>query len=411
MPVSHALQHRSALSLAALTGVGMLASDLYLPALPSIQRDLLASLTATQATMAIFMFALAASQLAWGWVADRHGDARAIVAGTLMLAAGSLICALAEAMPPMLLGRLLQGLGAGAATVAVPALIRRRFSEKDSVGAMSLVATVESTIPALGPVIGAAIVLQWGWRVSFYLIALAAVVLLPVVSRIVRAGGQGPVHVPVPVAAGAARFAPGFLRHALSYAAMFAALLMFVASAPHLVSGWLGSAISGFALLQLFGVGGFMAGAALGARGARKAGVESMVRAGSALQLLAGLLMLACAAVDLRSLPLLIAAWVLFCGGLGLRGPSLMSRTLSLANGSAGVAAGLAMTLAFGATAAATMAVAPFLGLGLYPVAIALCLLVVASMALTPEMLGNPAATRPVTQPRAGSSPPPPDVS
>ncbi|NHZ32825.1 MFS transporter [Massilia rubra] len=376
-------QRRLAMPLATLTAVGMLASDLYLPALPSMQAELHATMAAGQGTMAVFMLALALSQFGWGWLADRYGDFGAIMAGTSLLAVGSVLCGLAPDMASLLAGRLIQGLGAGAATVAVPALIRRRFSEADSAGAMALVATVESTVPAIGPVLGAAIVLHLDWRVSFYLIAAVALGLLPLVSRII---GRG-------TAAGAAGMMPdapaawlnrGFVRHALSYAAMFGALLMVVASAPHLVTAWIGTSVSGFAVLQLCGVGAFMLAATLGARLAGRDGVGRAMLAGASLQALAAAMMLAQALADLRSLTALIAVWVVFCGGLGLRGPSLMARALSLAGGNPGKGAGVVMTAAFGVTALATMAVAPYLAGGLLPVALGVSALVSFSIVLVP---------------------------
>lgn len=387
-------QRRLAMPLAALTAVGMLASDLYLPALPSMQAQLSASMSAGQGTMAIFMLALAFSQFAWGWMADHYGDLLTIMAGTLLLAVGSVLCGLAPDMPSLLIGRLIQGLGAGAATVAVPALIRRRFSEADSVGAMALVATVESTVPAIGPVLGAAIVLHLDWRVSFFLIAAVAVALLPLVSRIVgrsASGGQ--------VAKGQDAAAPwlnrAFARHALSYASMFGALLMVVASAPHLVTAWIGTGVGGFALLQLCGVGAFMLAATGGARLVGRYGVGRTMLIGAGLQLLAAAMMLAQALAELRSLTVLIAAWAVFCGGLGLRGPSLMSRALSLAAGNPGKGAGVVMTAAFGMTALATMAVAPFLTGGLLPVALGVALLVASSSVLVPGAWGALVAAEP----------------
>lgn len=376
-------QRHLTMPLAALTALGMLASDLYLPALPSMQAELRATMSAGQGTMAIFMLSLALSQFAWGWLADRYGDARAIVAGTLLLAAGSLLCGLAPDMASLLAGRLLQGLGAGAATVAVPALIQRRFSEADSVGAMALVATVESTVPAIGPVLGAAIVLHLDWRVSFFLIAALALGLLPLVSRIV---GRSAPCLPAGLAGETAAtwLNWGFVRHALSYATMFGALLMVVASAPHLVTAWIGSGVSGFAVLQLCGVGAFMLAATAGARLVGRYGIERAMLAGAGLHLLAAAMMLAQALADLRSLAALIGAWAVFCGGLGLRGPSLMSRALSLAVGNPGKAAGVVMTAAFGMTALATMAVAPFLTGGLLPVAAGVSLLVLSSIVLAP---------------------------
>lgn len=384
--------HRLAVPLASLTALGLLASDLYLPAIPAMRVALGASIPAAQATMAVFMAALALSQLAWGWAADRFGDRRTIVAGTVLLGGGSLLCAVAPGIEAMLAGRLVQGLGAGAATVAVPALVRRRFDAADAVKALAVVAMVESTIPALGPVIGTAIVLQAGWRSTFWLIAVLALLLLPLVARIIGAA-------PTPAAdAGHAAATSGYLpllrngrymRYALSYAAMFGALLMYVASAPVLVTHALGLGIEAFAALQMFGVLAFMAGAAFAVRAVKRLGEQWLMRSGMLLQYLAGAGLVAIALAGLAGangqLALSLTA-ALFCGGLGLRGAATMGGALQAAGASAGKGAGLLMFMSFAAVACATQLVAPFLHYGLMPVGLLLFALVSASALLLPRV-------------------------
>ena len=54
---------RTLLPLALLTGTSMLAMDLFLPAVPTLQAQLHTSVTQAQATVAIYLAGLAASQL------------------------------------------------------------------------------------------------------------------------------------------------------------------------------------------------------------------------------------------------------------------------------------------------------------------------------------------------------------
>lgn len=385
--------HRLAIPLASLTALGLLASDLYLPAIPVMAAELGASIPSAQATMALFMAALALSQLAWGWAADHFGDRRTIMAGTALLGGGSLVCAMAPGIDWMLAGRLLQGLGAGAATVAVPALIRRRFNEADAVKALAMVAMAESTIPALGPVAGAAIVLYADWRSTFWLIAAMSLLLLPLVARIVG-------HGPAPAAAahstttsGQRGYAPLlrnrlYLRYALSYAVMFGALLMYVASAPVLVTHALGLGIEAFAILQICGVLAFMIGASAAVRMVKRLGQQWLVRSGTLLQFLAGAGLMGMALAGLtgtRGLVVLAMLAALFCGGLGLRGPATMGGALHAAGEDAGKGAGLLMFLAFACVAGATQLVAPFLHYGLLPLGALLFAMVSASALLLPR--------------------------
>jgi MFS transporter, DHA1 family, multidrug resistance protein len=385
--------HRLAIPLASLTALGLLASDLYLPAIPVMAAELGASIPSAQATMALFMAALALSQLAWGWAADHFGDRRTITAGTALLGGGSLVCAMAPGIDWMLAGRLLQGLGAGAATVAVPALIRRRFNEADAVKALAMVAMAESTIPALGPVAGAAIVLYADWRSTFWLIAAMSLLLLPLVARIVGHGPApaAPAH---PAAASGQRgYAPLlrnrlYLRYALSYAVMFGALLMYVASAPVLVTHALGLGIEAFAILQICGVLAFMIGASAAVRMVKLLGQQRLVRSGTLLQFLAGAGLMGMALAGLtgtRGLVVLAMLAALFCGGLGLRGPATMGGALHAAGEDAGKGAGLLMFLAFACVAGATQLVAPFLHYGLLPLGALLFAMVSASALLLPR--------------------------
>jgi MFS transporter, DHA1 family, multidrug resistance protein len=57
---------RTVLPLSVVTATSMLALDLYLPAVPILQSELAIGVTAAQASVAIFLAGLAASQLLWG---------------------------------------------------------------------------------------------------------------------------------------------------------------------------------------------------------------------------------------------------------------------------------------------------------------------------------------------------------
>lgn len=386
--------YRTSLPLASLTAVGMLATDLYLPAVPTLSQELGGSLTQSQATLAVFMAALAISQLLWGWASDHFGERRTVLAGTALLAMASVVCALAPNIETLLVARIVQGLGAGAATVVVPVLIRKQFSEADAVKSIAVVAMAESVIPAAGPVAGAVVIAYADWRLTFWLVALPTLLLLPVISAIVADGRR-----PAPQTAAASwSFGPvlrnvAFMRYALSYALMFGALLAFVASAPHIATDWLGQPVSAFAFLQVCGVAAFMLGAAGGGRLAQGRGADLPIAAGVWTQAASCAALVLLAWTDLRSLAGVATAWAVFCAGLGMRGPSTMARALSAGSALAGKASGLLMFLAFAVSSVATMLVAPLLEDGLLLLALVMSAMVLASAALLPRTRTCPAHT------------------
>lgn len=331
---------RSILPLALFTAVGLLATDLYLPAVPSLPQQLGGSIESAQATLAAFSAALAVSQLVWGAAADRFGHRRTLAFAVLLQLVAGAACALAPSMGALIGARLAQGFGVGAAMVIVPALVRQSFGDGGAVRALAWLGIVESAVPGLAPLVGAALLVVADWRTSFWIIVALSAIAAPLVFRVIPTARAMRACAPANVGAHAGGYrrllrSPVYLGYALGHALCFAALLAFVASAPQVVEIWLGAGPSTFSLMQACGVAAFM--------------------------------LLAYA--DWRSTPLVVASWMLFCGSLGLRGPASMARALAAEPAVAGRAAGLLMFFGLGGAALATQAVAPFLRLGLAPVA------------------------------------------
>jgi predicted MFS family arabinose efflux permease len=230
-------------------------------------------------------------------------------------------------------------------------------------------------VPALAPIAGAMLLARADWRFSFWIVLAALVAVWPWAWRAIPRQPRDP-------RAAASRSAGGYVElladrrytgYALGHALCFGALISFVASAPQVVVLWLGAGPATFALLQAFGVSAFVLMAASSGGFADRYGVDRVIMAGVALQVVAAAGFLALAWLDLKSLAGLIAGWSIFCGALGLRGPATMTRALDVPGRLAGRAAGLMMFMAFCLAAVATQGVADYLTLGLMPIA-AVCL-------------------------------------
>src|SRR3954468_24542128 len=124
---------------------------------------------------------------------DRNGPTSSLIGGLSLFAGGLLVDGLAPDMPVFLIGRALQGLGAGALIVAVHVLVARVFPE-DRRPRVFAVMSGAWVLPSLvGPVFAGAITATVGWRWVFLgiapLAAIGAIVLLPVVRAV--GGGTG----------------------------------------------------------------------------------------------------------------------------------------------------------------------------------------------------------------------------
>ena len=110
-----------AVSLALLLGLQAMATDLYLPALPMLARDLGAEMPAVQLTMGAFVLAFGLAQLMWGPVADRFGRRPVLRAGIALFALASLGAAVARDVNAVVAWRAAQGAGTAAAVVCARA--------------------------------------------------------------------------------------------------------------------------------------------------------------------------------------------------------------------------------------------------------------------------------------------------
>src|ERR1700752_2468504 len=81
--------------LGALTAMGPLAIDMYLPSLPAIGAALHADAAATQATVAAFLAGMALGQMFYGPASDRLGRRGPILFGAAVFVLASIGCAMA----------------------------------------------------------------------------------------------------------------------------------------------------------------------------------------------------------------------------------------------------------------------------------------------------------------------------
>ena len=114
---------------AACMAINALAIDIILPALPAMSAALsLVSENDRQNVVLIYVLGLGVSQLFFGPLADRFGRRPVLLLGFTIFAGASVACAAAFNFALLLLARLVQGIGAGAARALSISLVRDRFS-------------------------------------------------------------------------------------------------------------------------------------------------------------------------------------------------------------------------------------------------------------------------------------------
>ncbi|MGX6602969.1 multidrug effflux MFS transporter [Micromonosporaceae bacterium Da 78-11] len=169
---------RIVLVLGLLTALGPLTIDMYLPALPTITTDLQTTAAAVQLTLTGTLVGLGFGQLLVGPLSDAIGRRLPLIAGVGVHVLASVLCVIAPNLATLGILRVLQGLGAAAASVVAMAIVRDLFSGLAAAKLFSRLMLVVGVAPILAPTIGG-VVLGWtSWRGVFVVLTVISIAIM-----------------------------------------------------------------------------------------------------------------------------------------------------------------------------------------------------------------------------------------
>src|ERR1700682_4463858 len=162
--------------LAALAATGTLATNILLPSLPAMAASLNVSSAAVTSAITIFLAVFALGQLVVGPISDRYGRRWPVLTGFAVFFAGSIWCSLADDLPSLLAGRVVQAAGACATSVLSRAIARDLFSGAALGRAMALIMIAMAAAPGFSPLLGGALDHTFGWRSEFVFVGIFAAI-------------------------------------------------------------------------------------------------------------------------------------------------------------------------------------------------------------------------------------------
>jgi DHA1 family bicyclomycin/chloramphenicol resistance-like MFS transporter len=168
--------------LGALSALGPLSIDLYLPAFPSLARDLGSTESAIQLTLTACLVGLALGQLVVGPLSDAVGRRKPLLIGLALYAAASVVCALADSTAALVAGRALQGLAGAAGVVISRAIVRDLYAGSAAARFFSRLMLVVGLAPILAPVLGAELLRFTSWPGLFWVLAVTGVLLMGLIA-------------------------------------------------------------------------------------------------------------------------------------------------------------------------------------------------------------------------------------
>jgi MFS transporter, DHA1 family, multidrug resistance protein len=161
-----------------LLGIQPVTTDLYLPALPTLQHELGASIGAAQFTLSALIIAFGFAQLVCGPLADRFGRRPVLLFGLSLYTLASLASAAATGIEALIAWRALQGAAMAAAVTCGRSIVRDLFEPAAGARMMSRALTGLGVIAVLAPLVGGVVVEAFGWHATLLVLAVFGAISL-----------------------------------------------------------------------------------------------------------------------------------------------------------------------------------------------------------------------------------------
>jgi DHA1 family bicyclomycin/chloramphenicol resistance-like MFS transporter len=389
---------------AIIGSIGTFSLHVLLPALPAIADAMRVPVHAAHLLISLSILSIALGNLVVAPLSDRYGRRRTVLFSLGLFVLGSAAGIVAPTLDLLVLSRVLQAFGGGAAMSVMRATILDHFGPARAAAALAATATAILVAPMLAPTFGG-VVLEWlDWRAVFALSGILGFAVFLFASRNLRDTRKAD-----PSAGPSLRYWSSFRRLLSSreYVAflvfgscMVSMIYTFVTGAPYVAIDVLGVSPARFGLLLFFPALASFAGFLVAARLTNRIGGQRMMRTGAMLAFAGTFTMAALALAGIWH-PLAIFVPGMAIGfANAIAAPSSTIGAISRNPSIAGAASGLLGFLQLVTAAASTQLVAALTGHSPVPLAVVLLgLCLVALLAL-----------RPITKIRLQAEPPVPPV-
>lgn len=165
--------------IALLSAFVPLSTDLYLPALPTMSRNLQAPPEQINLTLSAFFILYSVGMLLWGPLSDRYGRKPILLTGLSVYVLASALCSVTNSIGALIAFRALQALGGSASGAVASAVVKDTFSGRKRESVLAIVQSMTMLSPAVAPMFGALLLRFTTWRGVFWtLTGIGAVALL-----------------------------------------------------------------------------------------------------------------------------------------------------------------------------------------------------------------------------------------
>ena len=347
-----------AASLGALTLIAPLAVHLFLPVMPAVKSAFGISDALAELTFSITLGAMAIVTLAYGSLSDRYGRRPILLGGLALFLVGSAVAALAGSIEVLIVGRLIQAVGAGCGLTLTRAIARDAYGAEALVKAIAYLTMAYALGPMIAPPLGGLLMDSIGWRSVFWFALIGGVIISALAyfllfeTRDPREADERPRGVAYHYAAllGNARF----MAFVLQSGAMSFMFFAIAAASPFLMKDLLGRSATEYGLYFMIFPVGYCTGNLISSRLSGRVQIEKMILLGASLCVVALSMQATLILAGLLS-PLVLfvpGSMISFAQGLAL--PNAQAGAMRVVPTLAGTAAGLGVFFQMALSAAST---------------------------------------------------------
>jgi MFS transporter, DHA1 family, multidrug resistance protein len=309
--------------LAALTGIGPLTTDMYLPSLPSIASELNAPIAQVGLTISSYLIGFAVGQIIYGPVSDRHGRKHVLLGALIVYVAASIVCALSTSIEMLIAARTVQALGGSGGIVLTRAIVRDLYSGTRAARELSLIGSVMALAPVVAPLLGGVMQTAFGWRSIFFLLTGAGILLALIVWRLLPETLSARAEHPVSPSAMLASYrvvarSRSYLGYLSLGSVSFAGLFAWISAASFVMQNLYSLTPFAFGFYFAIGSVGYLTGTSASAKLVTRVGLDVTLGIGSAITAAGGLAVAAELAFGFDSALGIVLAVAVFLAGFGM---------------------------------------------------------------------------------------------
>ncbi len=328
--------------LAALSMLGFIATDMYLPAFKAMEIDFATGPEQIALSLTVFLGGMAFGQLMWGLASDKFGHRNTLAAGLIVFTLASFGLAFCGQVWQLLTLRFVQAIGVCAPAVIWQAMVIKRYSSSSQ----QIFATIMPLValsPALAPQLGVLLADSFGWHSIF--IALTLVGVLLVAATMMQKDQKAEVkQTSISSDIKALLGSKNYLGNVIMFATASAAFFAYLTGMPEIMAQ-LGYEAKDIGLSFIPQTIAFMAGGYLGKVGVRKYGDKNVLRQLIGLFSVAALMVFVASQWTLTSIWPILTPFCLIAVANGALYPIVVNRALASAQQSPATAAGLQNSL------------------------------------------------------------------